>query len=165
METYSEKNTILFDEDQSIAEEGNKPLDVSKSIKDVFQIIEQRKYLVNEGSGEQSESRSLNKLSDQDEEFNKSEKMSVYFKEDKDFLKKTFFECETCGKCFKKRSHLYTHIKIHTNEKPFQCIKCEKRFVQAIHLKTHEKTHIDEKPYECSICKKCFAVTSYLKNM
>ncbi|CAG0896716.1 unnamed protein product [Cyprideis torosa] len=43
-------------------------------------------------------------------------------------------------------SHLRTHERIHTREKPFRCHICDAAFARSSDLRTHEKTHTGEKP-------------------
>ncbi|KAL7843529.1 hypothetical protein AOLI_G00250410 [Acnodon oligacanthus] len=101
------------------------------------------------------------------------------------------FSCEVCGKAFKKRGTLRTHMIVHqkerpfccklcgksyscakvlnvhlishTGERPFGCGYCEKRFKLKSHLKEHERIHTGEKPFSCPVCRKCFSRSNAVK--
>ena len=46
------------------------------------------------------------------------------------------FQCSTCQKAFKFRTHLINHEKTHT--KPYKCGQCDETFAEATKLASHE---------------------------
>lgn len=62
------------------------------------------------------------------------------------------FICEQCGKAFKTRFLLKTHLKKHSEEKPYVCNACGRAFRWAAGLRHHYLTHTDQHPFFCRYC-------------
>ena len=45
--------------------------------------------------------------------------------------------CKACGKYFKKRTELLTHVNVHLGFRPFQCTSCPKSFFHKSSLASH----------------------------
>lgn len=65
--------------------------------------------------------------------------------------------CDICRKTFKRREHLYQHIKLHTGFRPFTCECCNKAFMRKEHLLRHMTSHSGQKNFTCNICEKSFS--------
>uniref|UniRef100_A0A8C8VNK1 Zinc finger protein 142 n=1 Tax=Pelusios castaneus TaxID=367368 RepID=A0A8C8VNK1_9SAUR len=62
------------------------------------------------------------------------------------------FICEQCGKAFKTRFLLKTHLKKHSEEKPYVCNVCCRGFRWAAGLRHHYLTHTNAHPFFCRYC-------------
>lgn len=60
-----------------------------------------------------------------------------------------------CGKFFKRRYNVRSHIQTHLCDRPYLCEICQATFVRPHDLRRHEKCHQDEKPFKCP-CSKTF---------
>ncbi|KAM6464485.1 zinc finger protein 142 isoform 2-T2 [Liasis olivaceus] len=77
------------------------------------------------------------------------------------------FICEQCGKAFKTRFLLKTHLKKHSEEKPYICNVCYRGFRWAAGLRHHYLIHTNEHPFFCRFCsykaKQKFQVIKHLQ--
>ena len=60
-----------------------------------------------------------------------------------------------CGKYFKRRYNVRSHIQTHLCDRPYLCEVCQATFVRPHDLRRHEKCHQEEKPFKCP-CGKTF---------
>uniref|UniRef100_A0A023EY60 Putative c2h2-type zn-finger protein n=1 Tax=Triatoma infestans TaxID=30076 RepID=A0A023EY60_TRIIF len=80
----------------------------------------------------------------------------VDVEEDKTVVNCGPFNCEDCGKVFKRKEHLHQHRRLHTGERPFRCSQCPSAFSRKEHLARHILCHTGEKHYSCGVCGKLF---------
>ncbi|XP_019871798.1 zinc finger protein 184 [Aethina tumida] len=66
-------------------------------------------------------------------------------------------QCDICKKSFKRREHLYQHVKLHTGFRPYKCDNCNKAFGRKEHLLRHMTLHSGQKNYKCVVCDKSFS--------
>lgn len=65
--------------------------------------------------------------------------------------------CEVCSRGFKRREHLYQHMKLHTGFRPYVCEHCNKAFMRKEHVIRHSTLHSGQKNFTCNICDKSFS--------
>lgn len=58
------------------------------------------------------------------------------------------FVCDICGRSYKSKSALTTHISMHSKKSPFECKLCNKTFTQRGALARHMPMHTGEKPHQ-----------------
>nr|DBA19635.1 TPA: hypothetical protein GDO54_015438 [Pyxicephalus adspersus] len=77
------------------------------------------------------------------------------------------FICEQCGKAFKTRFLLKTHLKKHSEDKPYVCNVCQRGFRWPAGLRHHYLTHTNQQPFFCQHCsyraKQKFQVVKHIQ--
>lgn len=79
------------------------------------------------------------------------------------------FTCDICGKQFKSRSIIVSHMKLHGERKTFHCSVCQKDFTSKKGYENHTQiVHEGKILYECKICGKSLggygALLSHTRN-
>lgn len=71
----------------------------------------------------------------------------------------------TCGKVYKKTSHLRAHLRWHIGDQPYPCSwpSCGKRFTRSDELHRHFRIHTGEKKHKCEVCERSFSRSDHLK--
>uniref|UniRef100_A0A672GU34 C2H2-type domain-containing protein n=2 Tax=Salarias fasciatus TaxID=181472 RepID=A0A672GU34_SALFA len=70
--------------------------------------------------------------------------------------------CEKCGRSSSHQSYLFAHMRIDTGKKLHSCEECGKSFNRQGNLLRHMRIHTGEKPYSCETCGKSFSQQSHL---
>jgi hypothetical protein len=90
------------------------------------------------------------------------EPVPYYMREPKK-QKPTEFECDHCGKIFKKRYNLQSHLAIHNTSRDFECETCGKDFARRSDLDRHSGIHTGSSAVVCNGCGKSFARADNLR--
>lgn len=75
---------------------------------------------------------------------------------------KPFILCDLCGREFRSKNRLLTHLKKHGMERPvYKCTMCTRKYLDKEAFRDHKNTHTGERPFECSFgCGKNFTHAS-----
>lgn len=71
--------------------------------------------------------------------------------------------CPICQRSFRRQADMRSHVLTHTGQKSNLCSICGKGFLKKSDLKRHYLAHKDERPYVCDTCGKGFKLLNYLK--
>lgn len=71
--------------------------------------------------------------------------------------------CPICQRSFRRHADMRSHVLTHTGQKSNLCSVCGKGFLKKSDLKRHYQGHKDERPYVCDTCGKGFKLLNYLK--
>ncbi|RVE58445.1 hypothetical protein OJAV_G00209400 [Oryzias javanicus] len=61
--------------------------------------------------------------------------------------------CPKCRRCFKMRSHLQEHLRLHFPDPSLQCPTCERFFTSSSKLRVHRLREAGEKTHCCNLCE------------
>lgn len=64
------------------------------------------------------------------------------------------YDCQYCGKKFRRPYLKVLHERVHSGERPYVCQICGKSFRVCYSLTLHLRTHTDIRPFVCMQCDK-----------
>ncbi|XP_059171073.1 uncharacterized protein LOC131952446 [Physella acuta] len=74
------------------------------------------------------------------------------------------YPCPKCGKTFRQKGNMKTHLISHTKERAYKCDVCGKAFKYPDQLNRHRLEHTLQQKYSCELCDKQFVRTYELRN-
>ena len=113
---------------------GEKPFQCSKC----GERFRRRDYLIKHNNSRKCRQMKDTKTEDLDSKIVDSDSVTKVEQSDNDGYNKV--ECEICHRVLQNKSHLKSHMMIHTGERPFECNKCGARFKWLDNLNAHKKS-------------------------
>ncbi|CAG5130426.1 unnamed protein product [Candidula unifasciata] len=74
------------------------------------------------------------------------------------------YPCPKCGKTFRQKGNMKTHLISHTKDRAYKCDSCTKAFKYPDQLNRHRLEHTLSQKYSCELCDKQFVRTYELRN-
>lgn len=74
------------------------------------------------------------------------------------------YPCPKCGKTFRQKGNMKTHLISHTKDRAYKCDVCNKAFKYPDQLNRHRLEHTLSQKYACELCDKQFVRTYELRN-